>query len=165
MISLHVANLLNTTFPTVKPNYRTFSFLLFHKLMTLVCCRWNSKQCRPWSDCSHGSSLIWVCTVCSELSVPIIRICLVMLMICSCVYSKHIWEMPFGQSVPIIRICMVMLMICSCMYSKHMRDVPWPSGPIFRICMVMLMICSCVYSKHYERCPLASLAQYLEFVW
>ena len=29
--------------------------------------RRNGKQCRPWSDCS---SLIWVCTVCSCLSVP-----------------------------------------------------------------------------------------------
>ena len=25
---------------------------------------WNGKQCRPWSDCSFRSSLIWVCTVC-----------------------------------------------------------------------------------------------------
>ena len=24
---------------------------------------WNGKQCRPWSDCSHRSFLIWVCTV------------------------------------------------------------------------------------------------------
>ena len=24
------------------------------------------KQCRPWSDCSFGSSLIWVCIVCSD---------------------------------------------------------------------------------------------------
>ena len=32
-------------------------------------CRGNCKQCRPWSDCSSRSSLIWVCTVCSDLSV------------------------------------------------------------------------------------------------
>ena len=25
---------------------------------------WNSKQCRPWSDGSFRSRLIWVCTVC-----------------------------------------------------------------------------------------------------
>ena len=25
---------------------------------------WNGKQCRPWSDCSFRSNLIWVCTVC-----------------------------------------------------------------------------------------------------
>ena len=30
-------------------------------------CRGICKQCRPWSDCS--SSLIWVCTVCPDLSV------------------------------------------------------------------------------------------------
>ena len=32
-------------------------------------CRWNGRQCRPWSDCSSRSSLIWVCTVCQDLSV------------------------------------------------------------------------------------------------
>ena len=32
-------------------------------------CRGNCKQCRPWSDCSSRSSLIWVCTVCPGLSV------------------------------------------------------------------------------------------------
>ena len=30
-------------------------------------CRQNGKQCRPWSDCSSRSSLIWVYTVCSGL--------------------------------------------------------------------------------------------------
>ena len=30
-------------------------------------CRRNGKQCRPWSDCSSRSSLIWVCTVCPDL--------------------------------------------------------------------------------------------------
>ena len=37
-------------------------------------CRWNSKQCRPWSDCSSRSSLIWVCTVCLDISVWKLRI-------------------------------------------------------------------------------------------
>ena len=26
--------------------------------------KWNAKQCRPTSDCSFRSSLIWVCTFC-----------------------------------------------------------------------------------------------------
>ena len=30
-------------------------------------CRWNGKQCRPRSDCSSRSSLIWLCTVCQSL--------------------------------------------------------------------------------------------------
>ena len=33
--------------------------------------RMTHKQCIPWSDCSFRSSLIWVCTVCSDLIVPI----------------------------------------------------------------------------------------------
>ena len=37
-------------------------------------CKQNNKQRRPWSDCSLRSSLIWVCTVCSDLSVPIFKI-------------------------------------------------------------------------------------------
>ena len=37
-------------------------------------CRQNNKQRRPWSDCSMRSSLIWFCTVCSDLSVPIFKI-------------------------------------------------------------------------------------------
>ena len=36
--------------------------------------QWNSKQWRPWSDCSSRSSLIWVCTVCPDLSVQKLRI-------------------------------------------------------------------------------------------
>ena len=32
-------------------------------------CNRNCQQCRPWSDCSSRSSLIWVCTVCPDLSV------------------------------------------------------------------------------------------------
>ena len=39
-------------------------------------CRWNGKQCSPWSDCSFRSSLIWVCTVCSDLSVRNLRMIL-----------------------------------------------------------------------------------------
>ena len=37
-------------------------------------CRGNCKHCRPWSDCSSRSSLIWVCTVCPDLSVWKLRI-------------------------------------------------------------------------------------------
>ena len=37
-------------------------------------CRWNGKQCRPWSDCSSRSSLIGAWNVCSDFSVPIMRI-------------------------------------------------------------------------------------------
>ena len=29
----------------------------------------DGKQCRPWSDCSFRNSLIWVYTVCQDLSV------------------------------------------------------------------------------------------------
>ena len=36
-------------------------------------CRRNSKQCRPWSECSSRSSLIWVYTVCPDLSVRKLR--------------------------------------------------------------------------------------------
>ena len=31
-------------------------------------CRWNGKQCRPWSDCSFMRNLIWVNTVFQDLS-------------------------------------------------------------------------------------------------
>ena len=34
----------------------------------------NSKQWRPWSDCSSRSSLIWVCTVCPDISVRKLRV-------------------------------------------------------------------------------------------
>ena len=37
-------------------------------------CWWNGKQHRSWSDCFFRSSLILVCTVCWDLSVPIHRI-------------------------------------------------------------------------------------------
>ena len=37
-------------------------------------CSRNCKQCRPWSDFSFRSSLIWVCTVCPDLSVQKLRI-------------------------------------------------------------------------------------------
>ena len=37
-------------------------------------CRGNCIQCRPWSNCSYRSSLIWVCTVCPDLSVRKLRI-------------------------------------------------------------------------------------------
>ena len=37
-------------------------------------CRWNGKQCRPSSDCSSRSSLIRAWNVCSDFSVPIMRI-------------------------------------------------------------------------------------------
>ena len=33
----------------------------------------SCKQCRPRSDCSSRSSLIWVCTVCPDLSVRTLR--------------------------------------------------------------------------------------------
>ena len=36
--------------------------------------RQHSKQCRPWSDCSSRSSLIWVYTLCPDLSVQKLRI-------------------------------------------------------------------------------------------
>ena len=36
-------------------------------------CSQNCKQCRPWSDCSSRSCLIWVCTVCPDLSVRKLR--------------------------------------------------------------------------------------------
>ena len=36
-------------------------------------CWRNGKQCRPWSDCSSRSCLIWVYTVCSDLSVRKLR--------------------------------------------------------------------------------------------
>ena len=51
----------NTSFP-----HPFFLFLFFLSVcFTKYTCTWrNGKQCRPWSDCSFRSSLIWVCTVC-----------------------------------------------------------------------------------------------------
>ena len=40
----------------------------------VIWCNWNSKQCRPWSDCSSRSSLIRACTVCPDLSVLKLRV-------------------------------------------------------------------------------------------
>ena len=40
-------------------------------------CRWNGKQCRPWSDCSRRS-LIWVYIVCPDPSVQKHRIIMVL---------------------------------------------------------------------------------------
>ena len=40
-------------------------------------CRRNCKQCRPWWDCSSRNSLIWVSTVCPDLSVQKLRIIMV----------------------------------------------------------------------------------------
>ena len=36
--------------------------------------RWNGKQCRSWSDCSLWSCLIWVFTVCPDMSIQKLRI-------------------------------------------------------------------------------------------
>ena len=46
-------------------------------------CRQNCKQCRPWSDCSCRSCLIWVYTVCSDLSVQKFRNITIELDFCS----------------------------------------------------------------------------------
>ena len=47
---------------------------LYHRVMSKRCSL-KGKQCRPRSDCSSSrSSLIWVCTVCSDLSVRKLRI-------------------------------------------------------------------------------------------
>ena len=35
---------------------------------------WNSKQWRPWSNCFSRRTLIWVCTVCLDLSVQKLRV-------------------------------------------------------------------------------------------
>ena len=53
-----------------KCQFRTLCSILFRPKFFFSCScylkylKWNGKQCRPWSDCSSGSSLIWVCTVC-----------------------------------------------------------------------------------------------------
>ena len=39
----------------------------------MIVCDLSGKQCRSRSDCSIRSSLIWVCTVCSDLSVSLLR--------------------------------------------------------------------------------------------
>ena len=49
-------------------------------------CRRNGKQCRPWSDCSSRSSLIWVCTVFPGLSVRKLRI----IMVYCCILYKYV---------------------------------------------------------------------------
>ena len=41
--------------------------------LTIAWCRRNREQCRPWSECSFWSSLIWVGIVCLVLSVPVLR--------------------------------------------------------------------------------------------
>ena len=50
-------------------------------------CRWNSKQCRLWSDCSSRSSLIWVYTVCPDLSVRKLRIITVIEFLKICIHK------------------------------------------------------------------------------
>ena len=61
--------------PKICCNHSTiWTMWLYHKSNESKRCRWNSKQCRPWSDCSSRSSLIWVCTVCPGISVLKLRI-------------------------------------------------------------------------------------------
>ena len=45
------------------------STIIVLKMEQFCFTRWNGEQCRPRSDCSLGSSLIRVCTVCQVLSV------------------------------------------------------------------------------------------------
>ena len=52
-------------------------------------CSRNCKQCRPWSECSSRSSLIWVCTVCPDLSVRKLRNITVLVVINSCMKWKE----------------------------------------------------------------------------
>ena len=70
-------------------------------------CRQNNKQRRPWSDCSMRSSLIWVCTVCSDLSVPIFKIITV-------VYNWPTWQLSMCRS-PINNIA----------HGQHSTISPW----------------------------------------
>ena len=49
--------------------------LLYHNLSKR--CRQAEKQCRPWSDRSWKGSLILVYTICSDLSVQILKIIMV----------------------------------------------------------------------------------------
>ena len=55
------------------PKFFAVSYLKFKQRgQTLGLSKWckgYGKQWRPWSDCSSRSSLIWVCTVCLDLSV------------------------------------------------------------------------------------------------
>ena len=75
--------------------------------------RQNNKQSRPWSDCSLRSSLIWVCTVCSDLSVPILQVISVSLFI-----HKH----PLTSGVSNICLTCRIFVIC------HVYLVNVPSG-------------------------------------
>ena len=49
--------------------FRTLYSMIFLLKFCFLCSyflkQWNGKQCRPWSDCSFRSSLVWVCTVCT----------------------------------------------------------------------------------------------------
>ena len=56
-----------------RPYYKWNSWILQCNI-AFKRCRQNNRQSRHWSDCSLRSSLIWVCTVCSDLSVPIFQI-------------------------------------------------------------------------------------------
>ena len=61
-------------------------------------CRWNGKQCRPWSDCStYRNSLIWVCSVCQVMSVEKFRtITVLLVLIIFVVYV--VWKTCFCQT-------------------------------------------------------------------
>ena len=50
-------------------HHKSWTRWLFLRVNASKRCIGNSKQCRPWSDCCSRSSLIWVCTVCPDLSV------------------------------------------------------------------------------------------------
>ena len=80
----------SVVFSTITVNvlkFRKLHLILFGVMFAFLCrcflkiprlALWNGKQCRPWSDCSFRSSLIWVCSLCichfiSNFAVPNFR--------------------------------------------------------------------------------------------
>ena len=70
-------------------------------------CRRNGKQCRPWSDFSSRSSLIWVCTVCPGISVRKLRIITVMFYL----LFDFIWHLHTFFSFNYCLFCLFVLFV------------------------------------------------------
>ena len=77
---------------------------------------WNSKQCRPRSDCSMRSSLIWVCTVCSDLSVPILGTFMEVIIN----HYQFVWKMLHANPK--------IILACSTNLDQHSQIIQYHSG-------------------------------------
>ena len=111
-------------------------------------CRGNCKQCRPWSDCSSRSSLIWVCTVCPDLSVRKLKKH----------YDRPFWvshceHITFCFSLPRLRICRHMrqkYIKSSRQYNcKNILAVDWEKNTMqFVYCTFIISCIKSTYQYH-----------------